>query len=81
MEAPSRFSDSIFVERLWRNQEVYLKAYQSVADARHGIGAYFECYNRERLHLALGYRAPRQASEEAVRHSPPLGTAGESGLC
>jgi putative transposase len=70
MDGRGRFSDNIFVERLWRSlkyEEVYLKAYQSVADARQGIAGYFNFYNHERLHQALGYRAPRQVFEEAMR--------------
>jgi len=45
----------------------YLKAYRSVAEARCGIASYFEFYNHQRLHQALGYRAPRQVFEEALR--------------
>jgi len=45
----------------------YLKAYQSVAKARRGIAAYFEFCNHERLHQALGYRAPRQVFEQAMQ--------------
>ena len=45
----------------------YLKAYQNVAEARHNIAAYFDFYNHERLHQALGYRAPRQVFEEAMQ--------------
>jgi putative transposase len=70
MDGRGRFSDNIFVERLWRSlkfEEVYLKAYQNVAEARHGIAAYFNFYNNERLHQALGYRAPRQVFEEVTR--------------
>jgi putative transposase len=70
MDGRGRFSDNIFVERLWRSlkfEEVYLKAYQNVAEARHGIASYFNFYNQERLHQALGYRAPRQVFEEAMR--------------
>jgi len=70
MDGRGRFSDNIFVERLWRSlkyEEVYLKAYQDVAEARHGIASYFNFYNHERLHQALGYRAPRQVFEEAKR--------------
>jgi len=69
MDGRGRFSDNIFVERLWRSlkyEEVYLKAYRNVAEARCSIAAYFEFYNHERLHQALGYRAPRQAFEEAL---------------
>jgi putative transposase len=69
MDGRGRFSDNIFVERLWRSlkyEEVYLKAYQNVAEARHGIAAYFNFYNHERLHQALGYRTPRQVFVEAM---------------
>jgi hypothetical protein len=38
-----------------------------MAEARHGIAAYFEFYNHDRLHQALGYRAPRQAFAEMPR--------------
>jgi transposase InsO family protein len=56
----------------------YLKAYQNVAEARHSIAAYFDFYNHERLHQALGYRAPRQVFEEAMQ-LPSFG-AGEKPL-
>ena len=69
MDGRGRFADNIFVERLWRSvkyEEVYIRAYESVAQARHGIGAYFEFYNHQRLHQALGYRTPRQVLEEGL---------------
>ncbi len=69
MDGRGRFSDNIFVERLWRSlkyEEVYLKAYDSVAEARQSIAGYFEFYNHERLHQALGYRVPRQVFEGAM---------------
>ena len=74
MDGRGRFSDNIFVERLWRSlkyEEIYLRAYQNVAEARHGIASYFNFYNHERLHQALDYRAPRQVFEEAVRVAKP----------
>jgi putative transposase len=70
MDGRGRFSDNIFVERLWRSlkyEDVYLKAYQDVGQARRSIAAYFEFYNHERLHQALGYRTPRQVFEEALQ--------------
>jgi putative transposase len=70
MDGRGRFSDNIFVERLWRSlkyKEAYRKAYQNVAEARHRIASYFSFYNHERLHQALGYRASRQVFEEARR--------------
>ena len=45
----------------------YLRAYESVAEARRGIAGYFNFYNHERLHQALGYRAPRQVFEEVMQ--------------
>ena len=54
----------MFVERLWRSlkyEEVYLKAYENVTQARHSIAAYFEFYNHERLHQA-SVTAPRARS-------------------
>ncbi len=48
MDGKGRWMDNVFVERLWRSvkyEEVYLKAYESVAEARAGIGTYLEFYN------------------------------------
>jgi len=56
-----RALDNIFVERLWRSvkyEEVYLKDYQSVAEAMNNLRAYFIFYNQERLHQALNYQTP-----------------------
>lgn len=58
-----RVFDNIFIERLWRSmkyEEVYLKAYQTVREAKENLGHYFRFYNTERLHEALGYRTPRE---------------------
>ena len=66
MDGKGRCKDNIFVERLWRSlkyEEVYLKGYQSVPEARAGIGAYFRFYNGERPHQALGYRTPQEIFE------------------
>lgn len=61
MDGRGRALDNVFVERLWRTvkyEEVYLKEYEHAGHAREEIGRYFEFYNRERLHQALGYRTP-----------------------
>ena len=66
MDGKGRFLDNIFIERLWRSlkyEEVYIKAYGSVADARQGIGAWFGFYNGKRPHQALDYRTPRAVHE------------------
>ena len=59
MDGRGRALDNVFVERLWRSvkyEEVYLKDYGSVPEARAGLGAYFAFYNHERPHQALAYR-------------------------
>lgn len=64
MDGKGRWMDNVFVERLWRSlkyEEVYLRAYDSVAEARAGIAAWIEFYNFERPHQALGYRTPWEA--------------------
>ena len=56
-----RALDNIFVERLWRSvkyEEVYIKDYQSVAEAVSNLRAYFTFYNQERLHQSLDYQTP-----------------------
>jgi len=61
MDGRGRCLDNIFVERLWRSlkyEEVYLKDYASVTEARAGIERYFRFYNHERLHQSLDYRTP-----------------------
>ena len=61
MDGRGRCMDNIFVERLWRSlkyEEVYLKDYASVTEARAGIAGYFQFYNHERLHQSLDYRTP-----------------------
>jgi putative transposase len=63
MDGRGRIYDNIFVERLWRSvkyEEVYLHDYQTVPAARSHLSAYFEFYNTERLHEALGYRTPHE---------------------
>ena len=63
MDGKGRYLDNIFVERLWRSvkyEEVYLKAYRDGSEARRGIDAYLDFYNRERPHQSLGYRTPTQ---------------------
>ncbi len=66
MDGKGRYLDNIFVERLWRSvkyEEVYLKAYEGVGDAKAGLGAYLAFYNDERPHQSLGYQTPRQMFE------------------
>jgi len=66
MDGKGRYLDNIFIERLWRSlkyEDVYIKAYASVPEARRGIGGWLNFYNDERLHQALGYLTPGEMFE------------------
>jgi putative transposase len=63
MDGRGAWRDNIFVERLWRTikyEEVYLHAYDSVADARSSIGRYLSFYNGRRPHSSLDRQTPDQ---------------------
>jgi putative transposase len=64
MDGKGAWRDNVFVERFWRSakyEEVYLHAYDSVAEARASIGRYIDFYNSKRPHSSLGARTPDQA--------------------
>lgn len=70
MDGRGRYIDNIFVERLWRSlkyEEVYLNPYDSLTEARDGIGRYFEFFNGERPHSALGHQTPSAFYDAAIR--------------
>ena len=61
MDGRGRWVDNVFIERLWRSvkyEEVYLKAYDSISEARGELGRYFEFYNMRRRHQSLDYQTP-----------------------
>ena len=69
MDGRGRCLDNIFIERLWRSlkyEEVYLKDYPWVSEARAGIAKYFKFYNYERLHQSLDYRTPAAMYEASA---------------
>jgi len=64
MDGKGSWRDNVFVERIWKSvkyEEVYLKAYASVGEARTSIGRYLDFYNRERPHSSLDRRTPDEA--------------------
>ena len=61
MDGRGRAMDNIFIERLWRSvkyEDIYLKAYATVADLIEGLERYFEFYDHDRIHQSLEYRTP-----------------------
>jgi putative transposase len=64
MDGKGAWRDNVFVERLWKSvkyEEVYLRAYDSVSDARASLGRYLDLYNRRRPHSSLDDQTPDQA--------------------
>lgn len=72
MDGRGAWRDNVFVERVWRSVKyecVYLKAYESVSQARADIGRYIDWYNCERGHSSHQGRTPEQVWLAAL---PPL---------
>jgi putative transposase len=61
MDGRWRYLDNIFIERLWRTvkyEEVYLRSYETVSEARASLKKYFQFYNHERPHSTHNYKTP-----------------------
>jgi putative transposase len=61
MDGRGAWRDNVFVARLWRSvkyEEVYLRAYDSVGEARASLSCYFKFYNTKRPHSSLDARTP-----------------------
>jgi len=70
MDGRGRWLDNVFIERLWRSvkhEEVYLKAYDDLTEARRELAAYFEFYNRRRRHQGLADRTPDEVYWSTLR--------------
>ena len=73
MDGKGAWRDNVFIERLWRTvkyEEVYLRAYDSVSDARACIGRYLDLYNRRRPHSSLDDMTPDEAYFGSQRMLP-----------
>ena len=71
MDGKGRWMDNVFIERLWKSvkyEEVYFKAYNSMAEAKWQLGVYFEFYNQRRRHQGLDNRTP----DEVYYFSRPM---------
>lgn len=73
MDGKGAWRDNVFVERVWKSvkyEEVYLKAYANVPEARASIGKYLDFYNGRRPHQSLGRQTPDQAYFNALQPIP-----------
>ena len=79
MDGKGAWRDNVFVERVWKSvkyEEVYLKAYANVPEARSWIGTYLDFYNSRRPHQSLGRPAnagsgllQKRCSQSRLRHN------------
>lgn len=63
MDSRGRYLDNIFNERLWRTvkyENIYLKHYQDVEEAKRGLAVYFDFFNHQRFHSSLNDLTPAQ---------------------
>jgi putative transposase len=70
MDGRGRWLDNVFIERLWRSvkyEEVYLKGYENIPEARKELGAYFDFYNKRRRHQGLEGRTPDEVYWSTLR--------------
>lgn len=73
MDGKGAWRDNAFVERLWKSvkyEEVYLRAYASVSEARASIGRYLDFYNSRRPHQGLARQTPDEAYFNALLPIP-----------
>ena len=67
MDGKGRAIDNVFIERLWRSlkyEMIYLKDFTCVSQLYNELISYFQFYNTERFHQALGYRRPAEVYSE-----------------
>ena len=72
MDGKGAWRDNVFVERLWRSvkyEEVYLNCYQTIADAKTGIGRWIEYYNNRRKHQTLGTTPTLMYTENSLKQA------------
>ena len=74
MDGKGAWRDNVFVGRLWRTikyEEVYLRAYDSVSEARASLSRYIDgFYNTRRPHSSLDRQTPDEAYSTALPSIP-----------
>ena len=75
MDGKGRCMDNIFIERLWRSvkyENIYIKSYNNIQEAKAGLTEYFELYNNYSPHSSLGDRTPAEVYfNKIINYSVP----------
>ncbi|PIT94320.1 IS3 family transposase [Candidatus Falkowbacteria bacterium CG10_big_fil_rev_8_21_14_0_10_39_9] len=75
MDGKGRCLDNIFIERLWwtvKQQDIYIKHYESVAECRAGLIKFFEKYNNHRPHQGISYQTPAEVYFGQNKKTAPM---------
>ena len=73
MDGKGRWADNILIERFFRSlkyEEVYLKHYDNLKEAKLDVAKYIEFYNTRRKHSSLGYNTPDDVYFKRVDFNP-----------
>ncbi len=79
MDGRGRWLDNVFIERLWRSvkhEEVYLKAYENLTEARRELGGYFDFYEHYDAPVIFNSDQGSQFTCEGFTSRSPLPSAG-----
>ena len=69
MDGKGRWMDNVFIERLWKSvkyEDIYLKAYASMAEVRIGLAGYFKFYNERRWHNSFDNMTPNMVYFDTI---------------
>ena len=69
MDDKGRWMDNVFIERLWKSvkyEDIYLKSYSSMTEARKGLTQYFKFYNEKRWHGNFDRKTPSMVYFESL---------------
>ncbi len=69
MDGKGRWMDNVFIERLWKSvkyEDIYLKAYSSMAEVRNGLANYFKFYNEKRWHNSFDNMTPNMVYFDTI---------------
>lgn len=80
MDGKGRWADNIFIERFFRSlkyEEIYLKNYDNLKEAKIEISKYINIYNNRRKHSSLGYNTPDNVYFKRIEFNPKFKNSNE----
>jgi len=75
MDGQGRWMDNVFIKRLWKSvkdEDVYLKAYNSITETKRGLFLYFKFYNEKKWHQNFDKKTPRMVYFDSLEQKQAL---------